>query len=312
MSINKKITDVLKKKEFTLSVEIVPPRNGEDISELFKKIEQLKTIKVDFISVTKGAGGSLRGGTLPISYFIKNKYKINTIAHFTCRDYSIKEVENNIVDHNYFGVNNILALRGDPPVGSPDIPHDKGEYHKYAYQLVHQLNNLNDGKYLPREGYDEGSFKEGLPTDFCVGVACDPNHADIKQEIRFFRKKAEAGASFAITQMIFDLKRYVNYVKEAEKEGINIPIIPGIMPFTSLKQLTFMEEKFNIPIPEKLKKELEGLTKEEAKEKSIKYIVELCRALKDVKAPGIHFFILNDIETLSMVISGLKELVAIC
>src|SRR3989338_4283864 len=185
----KKITEILKNKKFTLSVELVPPRNGTSYDEIFNKLEQLKG-KVDFVSVTKGAGGSLRGGTLPISYFAQNKYGINTIAHFVCRERTKYEIENDLMDLYYFGIRNILALRGDPPAGHKEEEWD-GDY-KYAYLLVKQIKEMNKGLYLPRVNIDKGS-REGSKTDFCIIAAGHPEDP-IKEEIEHIKAKVEAGA----------------------------------------------------------------------------------------------------------------------
>ena len=147
------------KKEFPLEGKIkffhdVSSWRVPNPEEIYENVDKLKQIGVDSVSVTKGAGGSLRGGTLPITYFIKNKYKINSIAHFCCRDHTINEIENTMVDYSYFGIKNILALRGDKPDMS-----DESEWtsdYNYAWQLVRQIKQLNEGKYIPRQGFDKG------------------------------------------------------------------------------------------------------------------------------------------------------------
>src|SRR3989338_10942522 len=138
----KKITELLKEKKFTISVELVPPRNGEGKKDIHSKIKRLRG-KVDFVSITKGAGGSLRGGTLPISVFAK-EHGIIPLAHFVCRERTKAEIENDIIDLYYFEINNVLALRGDPPAGAKDEKW-AGDY-EYAYLLVKQISDLNKGK----------------------------------------------------------------------------------------------------------------------------------------------------------------------
>src|SRR3989338_305897 len=199
----KKITDLLKEKKFTVSVELVPPRNGEGKDEILNKIENLKG-KVDFVSVTKGAGGSLRGGTLPISVFAK-EHGIIPISHFVCRERTSAEIENDLIDMYYFDINNILALRGDPPAGAKDEVWD-GDY-EYAYLLVNQLKRLNHGKYLPRKNVDTEDSRPGIKTDFCIIVAGHPEDP-VEKEIEHLKAKIEAGAEVIITQMIFSFKEY--------------------------------------------------------------------------------------------------------
>ena len=141
------ITDIINGKNFTFSVELVPPRNGEPIEGLFDKVSLLKEAGVDFISITKGAGGSLRGGTTPIAYLIKDKFNLPVIAHFTCMEASKQEIENGLVDHAYLGITNVLALRGDPPTGVFSAYEAAPNQHQYAHQLITQIAALSKGHY---------------------------------------------------------------------------------------------------------------------------------------------------------------------
>lgn len=287
----KKIIEILKEKEFTLSVELVPPRNGEGKEDILLKIKRLKG-KVDFVSITKGAGGSLRGGTLPISVFAKEN-GITPLAHFVCRERTKAEIENDLIDMYYFDINNILALRGDPPTGAKDEKWD-GDY-KYAYLLVKQISNLNKGKYLPRKGFDKGEFKEGVKTDFCVIVAGHPEDP-IKEEIKHIKKKIDAGAEVIITQMIFSFEEYKRYAENLRKNNIKLPIIAGIRPIINLKQAESIENFFKLHVCDKLKKGLKNKTDKEAYEFGINYTVDMIKKLKDYGAPGVHLFVLNDVD----------------
>jgi len=284
-----KITEILKKKDFTLSVELVPPRNGELIEPLYENLKKLKG-KVDFVSVTKGAGGSLRGGTLPISYFTKAKFGIQTIAHFVCRERTRQEIENELIDLDYFNIKNILALRGDPPAGSKEAW--DGDY-KYAYLLAEQIRNLNKGIYLPRINVDT-DFRKGKKTDFCIIVAGHPENP-IEEEIEHIKAKVDAGAEAIITQMVFSFEDYKNYVEKLKMNEINLPIIPGIRPIISYKQAESVEEFFKVPVAEELKKGLKTKSDEEAKKFGIKYFSEFIKKLKEYRAPGAHLFLLNDV-----------------
>ncbi|MFH2027507.1 MAG: methylenetetrahydrofolate reductase [Nanoarchaeota archaeon] len=288
---NKKITQILKEKKFTISVELVPPRNGEGTEEMLDKIKRLKS-KVDYVSITKGAGGSLRGGTLPISVFAKDQ-GLTPIAHFVCRERTKYEIENDIIDLYYFGINNILALRGDPPAGAKDEVWD-GDY-KYAYKLVKQISELNKGHYLPRKNFDKGEFREGVKTDFCILVAGHPEDP-IEQEIKHMKAKIEAGAQVIITQMIFSFEEYKGYVEVLRENGIDLPVIPGVRPLTNIKQAQSIEKFFNLPVNEELKKGLEDKNDHEAEEFGLDYAVDMINKLKVYGAPGVHLFVLNDVE----------------
>src|SRR4051812_6893204 len=141
---DQKLIDVLRHGSFTLSAEVIPPRNGMEQTQALAQIRTLVVAGAQFLAVTKGAGGSLRGGSLPIAHAIKEQFKLPCIAHFTCRDLTPSEVENQLIDHHYFGIRNILALRGDPPDGQPDWKPRDGGY-SYAHQLIAQIRNLNQG-----------------------------------------------------------------------------------------------------------------------------------------------------------------------
>lgn len=282
----KKITEILKEKEFTVSVELVPPRNGINPEEIFSKIDFLKD-KVDFVSVTKGAGGSLRGGTLPITYFAQEEYSINAIAHFVCRERTVNEIENDLVDLHYFGIRNILALRGDPPAGSNE---GIGGDYEHAYLLARQIKNMNNGNYLLRKGQDKG-IRQGIKTDFCILAAGHPEDP-IKEEISHIKAKIDAGAEAIITQMIFSFDEYKNYVDALRKAGINVPVIPGIRPITDLKQAESVESFFRLQVSDELKQALG----KKGKDFSISYFADMIKKLKEYGAPGVHLFVLNDVE----------------
>ena len=286
----KKIIELLKEKKFTISVELVPPRNGEGKEEILGKIEKLKG-KVDFVSITKGAGGSLRGGTLPISVFAKENGVV-PLAHFVCRERTKAEIENDIIDLYYFDINNILALRGDPPAGAKDEKWD-GDY-KYAYLLVKQIADLNKGRYLPRKGFDK-DFREGVKTDFCIIVAGHPEDP-ISDEIKHIKAKVDAGASVIITQMVFSFEEYKEYVENLRKAGIKLPVIPGVRPLVSYKQAESVENFFGLKVNDALKKGLKGKSEGEAYKFGIDYAVDFIKKLKEYGAPGVHLFVLNDVE----------------
>ncbi len=287
----KKITEILKKKKFTVSVELIPPRNGTAYEKIFDKLERLKG-KVDFVSVTKGAGGSLRGGTLPISHFAQSKFGINTLAHYVCREHTKYEAENELMDYYYLGIKNILALRGDPPAGQKG--NWDGDY-KYAYLLVKQIKDMNNGNYLPRINVDE-STRKGLKTDFCTIVAGHPEDP-IKEELDHIKAKVDAGADVIITQMIFSFEEYKNYVEKLRENGIKLPVIPGIRPLISLKQAESVESFFGLKVNDDLKKGFKGASNEkEAYKFGINYTTDMIKQLRDYGAPGVHLFVLNDVD----------------
>lgn len=298
----KKITDILKEKKFTLSVELVPPRNGEGKEEILPKIKSLKG-KVDFVSITKGAGGSLRGGTLPISVFAK-EHGVIPLAHFVCRERTKAEIENDIIDLYYFDINNILALRGDPPAGAKDEEWD-GDY-KYACLLVKQISDLNKGRYLPRRNLDKGEFRDGIKTDFCIVVAGHPEDP-FEEELEHIKSKIDAGAEVIITQMVFSFGEYKKYVENLKKNGIKLPVIVGIRPLTNFKQAESVENFFGLKVAEELKNGLEKAKNDkEAYEFGINYAAEMIKKLKSYGAPGAHLFVLNDVEVVENLLGRIR------
>lgn len=299
-TVDKKIVDVLKEKTFTISAEIVPPRNGEDQAVTFSKLERTIRSGVDFLSVTKGAGGSLRGGSLPIAQAIKEHFNKPCIAHFTCRDLNAAEVENQLMDHHYFGIRNILALRGDPPMGVTDwVPRADG--YSYAHQLVSHICNLNSGTFMKRAGFDVGALEK---TDFCIGVAVYPEHPDAKERVEFSRLKFQAGGEYGITQMIFDPEHYERFLDEMAKAGVNKPVLPGLRILKSKKQASVMEKRFNCSVPQWY---LDALPEENAADHAsvLPPFLKLVEEMKKRGAPGVHLFVLGDIELNSMAVKTL-------
>lgn len=292
------VLEIIKSKRRTVSAEIIPPRNGAETGQILRQIEKLKEVPVDFISVTKGAGGSLRGGTLPIAQLVKSRFDLTAIAHFTCRDYTIEEIENNLVDHHYFGIHNILALRGDPPDGQPDHFVPSPNRHMYAHQLVSQIRALNRGEYLSRKGFDQTGVRKGQATDFCIGVAAYPEHEPFEQGIEFFKQKVDAGAQFAITQMLFDAEPYKRFIDACEKANAHVPTLPGLRILTQKSTAERMIKKFGIKIPQTLVDAIDHAErtggKEAARKAGLEAAIRLSEELLSAGAPGIHVFVMND------------------
>ena len=301
----KKITQILDEKKFTYSAELVTPRNGTDPEDIRSKIRRLKGT-VDFVSVTQGAGGSLRGGTLPLSIFAQEHQGINTIQHFVCRERTKYEIENDLMDMSYCNIRNVLAIRGDAPADAKNETWD-GDY-KYAYFLANQLKELNQGHYLPRKNVDEGDFRIGMKTDFCILVAGHPEDP-IEEEIMHMKKKVKSGAEVIITQMIFSFDEYKNYVESLRKAGVMIPVIAGIRPLISEKQARGVENFFGLKVDEELMNGLKSAkTDIKAKEFGLQYTEDLINKLKGFGTPGVHLFILNDVGLVEELIEKMEAI----
>lgn len=289
---DRKITEILKAGRFTLSTEIVPPRNGSSSEVIMDQLRRLTRAGSQFMSVTKGAGGSLRGGSLPIAQTIKETFGLPCIAHFTCRDLSPEEVENQLIDHHFFGIRNILALRGDPPQGAEGWTPRPGSY-PYAYQLVDQIRALNAGRYLERKGY---SVEAQSKTDFCIGVAFYPDHPVAEERIEFFRRKVEAGAEFAISQMLFDADSYKRFMDDVSRAGCSIPALPGTRLIKSRVQAMKMSKRFEIPVAKWFLDLLPETDAEATPERTLGAFRTLTEKFKEAGAPGVHLFVLSDTD----------------
>lgn len=285
------LTDVLNRGNFTFSAEIIPPRNGTEQNKVLDQVDTLIRHGAQFLAVTKGAGGSLRGGSLPIAQAIKEKFQVPCIAHFTCRDLVPAEVENQLIDHHYFGIRNILALRGDPPDGQPEWKAREGGY-DYAHQLISQIHNLNQGTYLNRPGAPEISHQEA--TDFCIGAAAYPEYPDPKKRIEFFRLKVEKGAHFGMTDMIFDPEAYARFRDQCHQAGAQIPILPGTRVLKSQAQARRMATKFRVSIPQEIMNALPEEESPDQFERGIEVFVRLVERLRALGAPGVHLYVISD------------------
>ncbi len=301
---DRKVVDVLKEKKFTLSAEMIPPRNGAQMAKTLDRLQKVVASGVDFLSVTKGAGGSLRGGSLPIAQTIKDHFSKPCIAHFTCRDLTPQDVENQLVDHHYFGVRNILALRGDPPMGETNWIAPEGGY-DYAYQLIEQIKKLNEGHYLERKGF---KVEDREATDFCIGAAIYPEHENKTQRLDFAKIKFEKGAEYGITQMLFDPEPYAELTDQLADAQIKAPILPGLRILRSKKQGEIMKTRFGCSVPDWYLNQLpddheKGVVNPEV----IGPFVELVEKLQKLGAPGVHIFVLTDVELCQLAMDQLKD-----
>ena len=320
MKVSKIVSRRLTRGQPVISVEIIPPRNGTRLSAILEKVEQLRDCNPDFVSITRGAGGSLRGGTVPIAYLIKQRLGIETVAHLTCIDNSVEELENLLMDHHYLEIENILALRGDPPRdASPDYSDHRGlNFHKYALGLVEQINRMNQGKYLARAidrkkgKVKEGqSYRPGEPTDFCVLVAGHPEgHPECpsqEETLQHLKAKVDTGADLVVTQMVFSGQIYSNFVRKAQKNGITVPIIPGVRPIVKPGQINHIENFFGVKVSNDFKEGLSNLSPADARKKGLEITWRLCEDLLNRGAPGIHFYLMNDVKLGCKIISRINR-----
>jgi len=293
------LSDIVK-RGYDFSFEIIPPRNGTSIRDVYGIIDSIVEFKPAFISVTHGAGGSLRGGTAGIARLLKEHYNIESLAHLTCATLSKQNLENRMMDLRYLEIENILALRGDVPEGEKDyLP---GE-HMHAEELVKQIRLMNEGFYLDRK--DESKLVKGENANFCIAVAGYPEGhrycKDLRKDIDYLKRKVDQGADFIITQMVFDVSIYNSFVELCSNAGINVPIIPGVMPIRSLKQIAALESKFSVTVPDRIKDEMKRYPKEDMEKIGIINTVQLMSELKSI-AKGLHVYTMNNIDIIKKTI----------
>lgn len=300
-----KVIDHLKGAKSTLfSIEILPPLKGKSIDSLFSGIEPLLEFKPAFVDVTyhreeyvykKRDGGFLekvsikkRPGTVGICAAIMNKFGIDAVPHIICGGFSKEETENALIDLNFLGIDNVLAIQGDSIKTESDFVPDPGG-HAFANELVGQVVNLNNGIYLDEE------LKNVQPTDFCIGVSGYPEKhikaPNLKTDIKYLKKKVDAGAEYIVTQMFFDNAKFFEFEDLCRKSGIEVPIIPGIKPLTTKKQPHLLPSLFHIDVPEDLFDAVEKCKDNtSALQVGIEWCTQQCKELVAAKVPSIHFY----------------------
>lgn len=291
------------------SFELLPPVKGKSIDEIYKAIDPLMEFNPPFIDVTyhredyiykQHDNGLLekvsyrkRPGTVAICAAIMNKYKVDAVPHLICGGFTKEETENALIDLQFLGIDNVLVLRGDARhADSSFIPTPNG--HAYASELLQQVTDMNAGKYLHE---DHSAFK----TDFCIGVAGYPEKhfeaPNLKSDFKYLKQKVDMGAEFIVTQMFFENSKYVEFVAQCRENGINVPIIPGLKPITSSKQLINLPKIFHIDMPEDLTEAVQSCKDEKAvREVGIEWMIKQCKELIEIGAPVLHFYTMSNPE----------------
>ena len=286
------------------SLEILPPLKGENIRTLFDNMDPLMEFKPPFIDVTyhreeyvykKKENGLLekrstrkRPGTVGICAAIQNHYKVDTVPHIICGGFNREETENALIDLQFLGIDNVLALQGDAIKSEAKfIPDPDG--HRYASELVEQIVNMNNGKFIDEE------LQHATPTNFCIGVSGYPEKhfsaPNLKTDLKFLKNKVDLGAEYIVTQMFFDNKAYFEFVDKCREAGINVPIIPGIKPITAKVQANVLPTIFHIDLPEELADEIEKCKDNAAvKQLGIEWCVNQSKELMKFGVPLVHFY----------------------
>ncbi|WP_394750752.1 methylenetetrahydrofolate reductase [NAD(P)H] [Spongiimicrobium salis] len=300
-----KVTEHIKKSkgETLFSFEIIPPVKGKSIQELYNNIDPLMEFAPPFIDVTTSReeyvyidrSGLLdkkltrmRPGTVGICASIKHKYDVDTVPHVLCGGFTKEETEYLLVDCHYLGIDNIMALRGDAMKEEKYFEPTKGG-HPYAINLVEQIHDLNCGNYLHEV------IETDHCSDFCIGVAGYPEkHLEapsLKSDLKRLKQKVDAGADYVVTQMFFDNKKYFDFVDAARKEGITVPIIPGIKPIAIKRHLQLLPQIFRIDLPQDLIDAVENCkNNKEVRQVGIEWAIQQSKELKEAGAPVLHYY----------------------
>ena len=315
-----KVTDHIAQSKGTLiSFEVLPPLKGKGIEALYKHLDPLMEFKPSFINVTyhrsehvfkKRADGSFekviirkRPGTESICAAIMNKYTVDTVPHLICGGFSVNDTEDALINLRYLGIDNVLVLRGDAAKNETAFEPEPGG-HKFASDLLKQVANLNAGIYL------EDDLKGTQKTEFCIGVAGYPEKhfeaPNMDTDLQYLKAKVDAGADYIITQMFFDNAKYYEFVRACRAIGINVPIIPGLKPVYSKKQLTILPKTFHIDLPADLANEIQKCkTDEEVEKLGQDWLLMQSIDLKKKGVPVLHYYTLGKPHVVANVVKGL-------
>lgn len=297
------VTEHLKqRKKRLVSLEITPPEKGHSIQGIFETLDQLAPYNPSFINVTyhqqsivyeerdgviKKIPKRKKPGTVGICAAIANRYRIETVPHLICGGFNRYETEDALIDLQYLGFENLFVIRGDPPPGFNEYRPEPDGY-MYASDLVEQIANLNKGRYLEK-------LDDAIPTNFCVGVAGYPEKhyeaPNLPEDIKNLKGKVDKGASYVISQMVFSASAFHGFTALARKEGIEVPIIPGVKVVTSERQFSVIPRDFHVNLPDDLVSRIKGASEPaKARKAGIEFAVKQCVDLIEQEVPCLHFF----------------------
>jgi methylenetetrahydrofolate reductase (NADPH) len=293
------------------SIEIIPPAKGSKIEDLLSSIEPMMELNPPFIDVTyhreeyfmqKMPDGSMkeirtrkRPGTVGICSAIMHKFDVDPVPHILCGGMTKSDTEDLLIDLNYLGVQNVMALRGD--VAKPhNTFKPKRDGHCYASELVVQIADMNKGKYLHEE---EPYFNN---SDFCIGAAGYPEKhfeaESLDADLKYVKEKVDNGAEYLVTQMFFDNQKYFEFVEKCRAMDINVPIIPGLKVLATKKQLSILPDIFFLDMPADLRKEVEkAKDNEAAKQIGVDWCIQQCKELVEFGVPALHFYTMSKSTT---------------
>ncbi|RTE52869.1 methylenetetrahydrofolate reductase [NAD(P)H] [Arenibacter aquaticus] len=314
-----KVTEHIKnaKGKTLFSFEIIPPLKGRSIQELYDNIDPLMEFNPPFIDVTTSREEyvyierdglldkkltRMRPGTVGICASIQHKYKVDTVPHLLCGGFTKEETEYVLVDCQYLGIENVMALRGDAMKGEQYFSPTKGG-HCYASDLVKQIYALNCGSYL----HDRVEMVN--KANFCIGVAGYPEkHLEapsLTTDLKRLKEKVDAGADYVVTQMFFDNQRYFEFVEAAREMGINVPIIPGIKPIAVKRHLQLLPQVFKIDLPQDLIDAVDDCSNNAAvRQVGIEWAIQQSKELKEAGVPVLHYYSMGKSDNVEAIAKG--------
>ncbi|MEQ8705592.1 MAG: methylenetetrahydrofolate reductase [NAD(P)H] [Phaeodactylibacter sp.] len=312
-----KVTEYFEKAngQTLISFEVLPPLKGGSMQAIFDTLDPLMEFKPPFIDVTyhreefiykmRSSGYyektaiRKRPGTVGICAAIMHRYGVDAVPHLICGGFTREDTENALIDLNFLNINNVLALRGDArKFDGKFIPEENG--HPYAIDLVKQIAEMNEGKYL------DSNIEKGAKSDFCIGIAGYPEKhfeaPNMDADMEFTKAKIEAGADYIVTQMFFDNQKYFDYVEKCRANGIQVPIVPGLKPMTKKYQLNALPRIFHIDLPDELVRGLRDAKDAEARRQvGIEWCIQQSKELKAAGAPCLHYYTMGDSETIRQI-----------
>lgn len=298
--------------------ELLPPLKGHSIERIYAAIDRLIEYNPAYINFTSHRNETvfrerpdgllekkvvrLRPGTIALAAAVKYKYNIPVVPHVLCGGFTKEETENVLIEMKFLGIDDVLALRGDPQKGTRSfIPEKTG--HTFTYELVQQIADMNRGKYL------EDSLVSAEPTNFCIGVAGYPEkHFEAPNpnvDMEHLKRKVDCGAAYIVTQMFFDNRAFYKFRDDCKKAGIDVPIIPGIKPISALNDIKLLPQTFHIDLPSDLFNEVKKCKDDnEAREVGIEWTTMQSKDLIKSGVPGIHYYTLGRSDNIARIVKA--------
>lgn len=311
-----KVTEHIANAKKTLfSIEVLPPLKGQTINSIYETMDRLMPYNPAFVDVTyhrqevvyrEAEKGLMkrhvvrkRPGTVGICASLMNRYNIDTVPHIICGGFSKDETEDALIDLNFVGIENVLVLRGDP-ANTEGIFKPEPDGHAYASDLLQQVVDMNNGSYLDPE------LKDTNKTDFCIGVAGYPEKhyeaPNFKSDLKYLKKKVDLGAEYIVTQLFYDNKKFFQFVEDCRKAGIEVPIIPGLKPITSQKQLSRVPHFFHVDFPDELVDRIEACkTNEDVKRVGVEWCIQQSEELIEAGVPVLHYYTMGKATSIAQV-----------